>query len=82
MSRIGRLPVDIPAGVQVELNGSKVRVKGAKGELQREFSSAIGIAMENNQLKITRNSDKPEERALHGTTRAVLANMIHGVQGF
>lgn len=83
MSRIGRLPVDIPAGVQVELNGSKVRVKGAKGELQREFSSAIGIAMENNQLKITRNSDKPEERALHGTTRAVLANMIHGVsKGF
>ena len=83
MSRIGRLPVDIPAGVQVELNGSKVRVKGAKGELQREFSSMIGIALENNQLKITRNSDKPEERALHGTTRAVLANMIHGVsKGF
>lgn len=83
MSRIGRLPVDIPAGVQVELNGSKVRVKGAKGELQREFSSVIGIALENNQLKITRNSDKPEERALHGTTRAVLANMIHGVsKGF
>jgi large subunit ribosomal protein L6 len=83
VSRIGRLPVDIPAGVQVELNGSKVRVKGAKGELQREFSSVIGIALENNQLKITRNSDKPEERALHGTTRAVLANMIHGVsKGF
>ena len=83
MSRIGRLPVDIPGGVQVELTGSKVRVKGPKGELQREFSSLIGIAMEDNQLKITRNSDNPEERALHGTTRAVLANMIHGVsQGF
>ncbi|HAX69663.1 MAG TPA: 50S ribosomal protein L6 [Anaerolineales bacterium] len=83
MSRIGRLPVDIPSGVQVELTGSKVRVKGPKGELQREFSRLIGIAMENNQLKITRNSDNPEERALHGTTRAVLANMIHGVsQGF
>ena len=83
MSRIGRLPVEIPNGVQVELNGSKVRVKGPKGELHREFSSLIGIAMENNELKITRNSDNPEERALHGTTRAVLANMIRGVsQGF
>lgn len=79
MSRIGRLPVEIPNGVQVELNGSKIRIKGPKGEMQREFSSLIGIAMENNQLKITRNSDKPEERALHGTTRAVLNNMIHGV---
>lgn len=83
MSRIGRLPVEIPAGVQVELKGSNVSVKGPKGELRREFSSLIGIAMENNELKITRNSDNPEERALHGTTRAVLANMIRGVsQGF
>jgi large subunit ribosomal protein L6 len=83
MSRIGRLPVEIPAGVQVELNGSQVRIKGAKGEMQRVFSSLIGIAMENNQLKITRNSDNAEERALHGTTRAVLANMIQGVsKGF
>lgn len=79
MSRIGRLPVDIPNGVQVELNGSKVRVKGPKGELSREFSSLITIKMEDNQLKIARASDNPEERALHGTTRAVLANMIHGV---
>lgn len=83
MSRIGRLPVDIPGGVQVELTGSKVRVKGPKGELSREFSSLIAIKMEDNQLKITRASDQPEERALHGTTRAVLANMIHGVsKGF
>jgi large subunit ribosomal protein L6 len=83
VSRIGRLPVEIPGGVQVELNGSKVRVKGPKGEMQREFSSLIGIKMEDNQLNISRNSDNPEERALHGTTRAVLANMIHGVsKGF
>ena len=83
MSRIGRLPVDIPSGVQVELKGSHVRVKGPKGEMQRVFSSQIGIAMEKNQLNITRNSDEPAERALHGTTRAVLANMIHGVsKGF
>lgn len=83
MSRIGRLPIDIPSGVQVELNGSKVRVKGPKGELQREFSGLIGIEMENDQLNISRKSENAEERALHGTTRAVLANMIHGVsKGF
>ncbi len=79
MSRIGRLPVEIPSGVQVDLNGSHVRIKGPKGELQRVFSSQIGITMEKNELNITRNSDEPAERALHGTTRAVLANMIHGV---
>jgi len=83
VSRIGRLPVEIPGGVQVNVKGSDVHVKGPKGELQRTFSPLIGIAMENNQLVITRNSDNPAERALHGTTRAVLANMVHGVsQGF
>ena len=83
MSRIGRLPVEIPGGVQVDLNGSNVRVKGPKGEMQRVFSNLITIKMENNQLNITRNSDKPAERALHGMTRAVLANMVHGVsKGF
>ena len=83
MSRIGRLAIDIPNGVQVNLNGSNVIVKGPKGEMQRVFSSLIGISMENNQLSFTRNSEEPAERALHGTTRAVLANMIHGVsKGF
>ncbi len=83
MSRIGRLPVDIPNGVQVSVDGFDVRVKGPKGELNRSFSRLIGIKMENNQLNITRNSEEPAERALHGTTRAVLANMIHGVsKGF
>jgi large subunit ribosomal protein L6 len=83
MSRIGRMPVEIPGGVQVELSGLNVRVKGPKGELQRLFSPIIGIKMENNHLMITRNSNNPAERALHGTTRAVLANMIHGVsKGF
>jgi large subunit ribosomal protein L6 len=77
------MPVEIPGGVQVDLKGSQVRVKGPKGELQRSFSPTIGIAMENNQLVITRKSDNPAERALHGTTRAVLANMVHGVsKGF
>jgi large subunit ribosomal protein L6 len=83
VSRIGRLPVEIPSGVKVDVKGTIIHVKGPKGELQRTFSNSIGIAMENNQLVITRNSDEPAERALHGTTRAVLANMINGVsKGF
>ena len=79
MSRVGRMPVAIPGGVQINIDGSLVKVKGPKGELQRMFSPLIGIALENGQVTITRNSDAPAERALHGTTRAVLANMIHGV---
>jgi large subunit ribosomal protein L6 len=71
--------VDVPASVQVNVQGSDVRVKGPKGELQRTFSSLIDIALENNQVVVTRNSDNPEERALHGTTRAIIANMVHGV---
>jgi large subunit ribosomal protein L6 len=73
------MPVAIPAGVQVNITGANVSVKGPKGELKRTFSSLVGMKMENGQIVITRNSDLPAERALHGTTRAVLANMIHGV---
>lgn len=79
MSRIGRMPVVIPAGVQVELNGSNLRVKGPKGELRRTFSPLIGISMEEGQIVLTRKSDAPAERALHGTTRAVINNMVKGV---
>ena len=79
MSRIGRLPVAIPSGVQVNVQGSDVHVKGPKGEMKRTFSSLVGIAMENGQVVITRNSDAAAERALHGTTRAVIANMVRGV---
>jgi len=79
MSRVGRMPVTVPGGVQVNIDGSLVTVKGPKGELQRTFSPLIGIALEKGQITVSRNSDNPAERALHGTTRAVLANMIHGV---
>lgn len=79
MSRIGRLPIAVPAGVQVDVNGSAVKVKGPKGEMKRDFSPLIGIALENGQIAITRRSDEAAERALHGTTRAVLHNMIYGV---
>lgn len=79
MSRIGRMPVVIPDGVQVTIKGSFVHVKGPKGELQRTFSPLVKISMEDGQIVVTRKSDLPAERALHGTTRAVLANMVHGV---
>ncbi len=79
MSRIGRLPVAVPSGVQVNVQGSDVHVKGPKGELKRTFSSLVNIALDNGQVVITRKSDNPRERALHGTTRALIANMVHGV---
>jgi large subunit ribosomal protein L6 len=79
VSRIGRLPVVVPNGVQVNVQGSDVHVKGPKGELKRSFSSLMDIALEDGQVVIKRKSDNAPERALHGTTRAVIANMIHGV---
>ncbi len=79
MSRIGRLPVAVPNGVQIDVQGSAVHVKGPKGELKRSFSSLIDIALDNGQVMITRKSDNAVDRALHGTTRAVIANMVHGV---
>jgi large subunit ribosomal protein L6 len=71
--------VVVPSGVQVNVQGSDVHVKGPKGEMKRTFSSLVDIAMEDGQVVIKRKSDNAAERALHGTTRAVIANMVHGV---
>lgn len=79
MSRIGKKPIEIPAGVTVTLNKNTAIVKGPKGELTRSFDPEITINVEENVVTITRPSDMKEHRALHGTTRAVLANMIEGV---
>jgi large subunit ribosomal protein L6 len=79
VSRIGRLPVAVPNGVQVNVQGLDVHVKGPKGEMKRTFSSLVGIELQNGEVVITRKSDNPKERAMHGTTRAVIANMVHGV---
>ncbi len=79
MSRIGRLPVTIPAGVKVTVDGSHVHVKGPNGELDRVFSPKINIELEDGHLVVKRNSELAEERALHGTTRAIIANMVTGV---
>jgi large subunit ribosomal protein L6 len=79
MSRVGKKPIVIPAGVTVTLNNNTATVKGPKGELTRTFHPDITISVEENQVTITRPSDVKEHRALHGTTRAVLANMVEGV---
>jgi large subunit ribosomal protein L6 len=83
MSRVGKKPIEIPAGVTVTLDNNIVTVKGPKGELSRTFHADIDIKVEENVINISRPSDAKEHRALHGTTRAVLANMVEGVsKGF
>jgi large subunit ribosomal protein L6 len=83
MSRIGKKPVEIPAGVTVTLDKNTVTVKGPKGELSRSFNPDMEIKIEENVLTVSRPSDVKEHRALHGTTRAVIANMVEGVsKGF
>lgn len=79
MSRIGRLPVTVPESVKVDIKGSEVHVKGPKGEMKRTFSSALGIAMENGLINVSRSSEEATVRALHGTTRALIHNMVTGV---
>ncbi len=79
MSRIGKLPVTIPAGVQVKVDGLTVHVQGTKGQLTRTFNPEVAIAMENGQILVNRTSDLPLAKALHGTTRAILQNMVTGV---
>ncbi|WP_099222911.1 50S ribosomal protein L6 [Listeria costaricensis] len=79
MSRIGKKPITIPAGVTVTLDGSTATVKGPKGELVKEFNPEISINIEGSEINVTRPSDNKNHRALHGTTRAVLNNMIVGV---
>lgn len=79
MSRIGKKPIEIPSGVTVTLEGNKATVKGPKGELSDTFNSDMAINIEDSVITITRPSDAKEHRAIHGTTRALLANMVEGV---
>ncbi|WML55562.1 50S ribosomal protein L6 [Neobacillus sp. PS3-12] len=83
MSRVGKKPIEIPTGVTVTLNGNVVTVKGPKGELTRTFNPDIEIKVEENIINVSRPSESKEHRALHGTTRALLSNMVEGVsKGF
>ena len=79
MSRIGKKPITIPAGVDVKINGSEVTVKGPKGELKNTFNPEIAIAIEGTEIIVTRPSDNKNHRALHGLTRTLIANMVEGV---
>ncbi len=79
MSRIGKKPITIPAGVDVKINGSEVTVKGPKGELKNTFNADMNIAVEGNEIIVTRPTDNKEHRSLHGLTRTLIANMVEGV---
>ena len=76
MSRVGRKPITLPAGVEIKNEGNKYIVKGPKGTLERELSSEIKINVENGELTFERPNDLPPTRAIHGTTRAVVNNKI------
>jgi len=79
VSRIGKMPIPIPSGVKVQIEGSKVTVKGPKGELVREFNPELQIKLEEGVLCVSRSTDARQIRALHGLTRALLNNMVIGV---
>jgi len=83
MSRIGRKIIDVPQAVTVTVDGSRVTVKGPRGELERTFHPEMTITLEDGQLSVARPNDERQTRALHGLTRALLANMVTGVtEGF
>ena len=79
MSRIGKKPVQIPAGVDVAVDGSHVTVKGPKGQLELDIYSKLSISIEENMLTVSRPDDERETRARHGLTRALIQNMVTGV---
>lgn len=79
MSRIGKMPIAVPAGVEVTIDGSTVTVKGPKGELTRTFQPSMTIAQEGNEILVTRPDDTRESKSFHGLTRTLVANMVEGV---
>jgi large subunit ribosomal protein L6 len=79
VSRIGRMPVPVPAGVKINIDGAEVTVEGSKGKLTREFHPDITIKQESGNLIVTRPTDNRQHRSLHGLSRSLLANMVDGV---
>ncbi len=79
MSRIGKAPIAIPAGVTVQVKGNTVTVKGPKGELSQEINPAITVKEENGHIEVSRPNDERENRAMHGLYRALINNMVVGV---
>ena len=83
MSRVGRLPIIIPANVEVDIQGAHVRVKGPKGELTHLFPPVVNISQEDDHIVIKRSSEEKFHRSMHGTARAIINNMVVGVsEGF
>lgn len=79
MSRIGKMPIEVPSGVDVTIEGQSVTVKGAKGELSRVFTDRVDFDMGDGVITVTRDGDSPSSRALHGLSRALFSNMVVGV---
>lgn len=79
MSRIGRKPIELPDGVQVKLENGTITVKGPKGELTRKLHPEINVTINDKEILVERPSDQKEHRALHGTTRSIINNMVEGV---
>jgi large subunit ribosomal protein L6 len=79
MSRIGKLPIPVPAGVTVTIDGSNIRVKGPKGELARSLPADMKVAQEDGTLTVSRPSEETHHKAMHGLTRSLVANMVEGV---
>lgn len=79
MSRIGKIPVEIPAGVEVNINGQEINVKGPKGTLTRTIASPISAKVEDGSVVVSRPDEERESRSLHGLTRTLVANMVEGV---
>jgi len=79
VSRIGRMPISVPSGVEVKVDGSTVSVKGPRGELARRFDADMAIALEDGVVSVSRPTDQARHRALHGLTRSLINNMVVGV---
>jgi large subunit ribosomal protein L6 len=79
MSRIGKLPVPVPNGVTVTIDGTTVSVKGPRGELSRTFPEGLSFTLEDNTVVANRANDEAQQKALHGLSRALIANMVEGV---
>ena len=79
MSRIGNMPITVPAGVEVKIDGNHIAVKGPKGSLERDIHPNMKVELDGNEIKVTRPDDSKLNRSLHGTTRALIHNMVEGV---
>lgn len=80
MSRIGNSPITVPSDVEVKIDGQNITVKGPKGALERQIHNNMKVNFDNGVITVTRPNDEPENRSLHGLTRSLISNMVHGVK--